>query len=313
MRIIKLSALFFTALTVTIIHSDPAHAQTLGSVMNTLRESMFEDGQNFDMSGILSGFSMIFGIFLGFMGILKLKDHVEMPQQVQVWEPIKRFLAGGSFLALPWVVDAAMRTLSPPTTGLTGTGGGYNTGGVSGTGLDAMLVNLMRDVWGNSQLLLLAFCYCAGVILIMVGISRMLKSEQEGPRGPLGLGTIMTFLIAGVLLSMDSILTAVNNSIFGVSAVLSNAGLAYTGGMSGTEIGHANAVIGAIMAFVAILGMISFVRGFFILRGVSEGSSQASMMAALTHIFGGALAVNLGAVIQATQNTLGITNFGLVF
>ena len=74
-------------------------------------------------------------------------------------------------------------------------------------------------------------------------------------------------------------------------------------------------MIAAIVAFVAIIGWVSFIRGLFILRGVSEGSGQASMMAAVTHIIGGAIAVNLGGFIMAVQNTLGITdmNIGINF
>jgi len=128
----------------------------------------------------------------------------------------------------------------------------------------------------------------------------------------MGFGTIMTFLVAGVLLSINNTLGAAVGSFFD-GGVTSFAGLAYTEGMDDPAVGHANAVIGAILAFVAIVGWISFIRGFFIIRQVSEGNSQASMMAATTHILGGALAVNLGGVIIAVQETLGIGEFGLCF
>ena len=62
-----------------------------------------------------------------------------------------------------------------------------------------------------------------------------------------------------------------------------------------------------------ILGWISFIRGWFILRDVAEGNQQASMMAAMTHIFGGALAVNLGPVLNAVQETFGLTAVGIEF
>ena len=87
----------------------------------------------------------------------------------------------------------------------------------------------------------------------------------------------------------------------------------FTGGMTGAEIGHAEAVIAAITAFVAVVGWISFIRGFFILRAVTEGNSQASSMAAFTHIIGGAIAVNLGPMLEAVQVTLGITQIGVAY
>lgn len=283
-------------------------ATTLGGVIESTLNSFS------GVPGLLSGFSYLCGIILGFMGIMKLKDHVESPNQVQIWDPIKRFIAGGSFLALPTVIMAVYNTISPDGTEVISTVGdsNYNTAGVTGTGLDALLVGFMTDIWFPMQYIMTGFAWLAGLILIMIGISRLLKSEQEGPRGPMGIGTIMTFLVAGVLLSLNKVLGTAVNSVFGTD-IKAYASLAYTEGMDEAAIGHANAVIGAILAFVAILGWISFIRGFFIIRGVSEGNSQASMMAAITHIIGGAIAVNLGGFIGAVQATLGIENYGLDF
>ena len=242
------------------------------------------------------------------MGVCKLKEHVLIPSQAQIWDPIKRFLAGGMFFALPTVITAVYNTVA--SGGSVIEGSEFNVGGASGAGLDAKLVALITDIWGPMQYILVGFGWIAGIILIMIGISRLLKTEQEGARGPMGIGTIMTFLVAGVLLSLNTILGAAVGSLFGGGAQ-NFAELAYDTGMSGAASGQANAVIGAILAFVALLGWISFIRGFFIMRGVSEGNSQASMMAGVTHILGGAVAVNLGGFINAVQNTLGISQYGL--
>jgi hypothetical protein len=283
-------------------------AGTLGQLIcNTL--ASFEN-----TPGLLSGASYLFGIILGFLGIWKLKEHVESPNSVPIWDPIKRFIAGGAFLALPWIIDAAYVTITGEASPLgILTGSDFNTDGVSGGGLDALLVALIGNIWQPMQGIMTGFAWLAGLILIIIGISRLLRSEQEGPRGPMGIGTIMTFLVAGVLLSLNNVLGAAVFSIFrtGSGASQNDATLTYTDGMSAAAAGHADAVIGAIMAFVAILGWISFIRGFFIMRGVAEGNSQASMMAGVTHIIGGAVAVNLGGFIEAVQVTLGITNYGL--
>ena len=69
----------------------------------------------------------------------------------------------------------------------------------------------------------------------------------------------------------------------------------------------------AILKFLAIVGFVSFVRGIFIVRDVAEGNNQASIMAGMTHIIGGALAVNLGPLLTAVQTTLGITQYGITF
>lgn len=292
-------------------HSPPpapaaaASGDTLGGLIHNLVMSLNT------IPGLFTAVAYLFGIFLGFWGILKLKDHVENPHNTTIWEPIKRFTAGGSFFALPHVMLAAINTVD---------GGGkaadysdFNSGGAGELGLDGMMVKLIADIWHPMHWVLFAFCYLGGIILIFIGISRLLKSEQDGPRGPAGIGTIMTFLVGGALLSVDRIVGSSLTSFFNSATSMSFGELQYTAGMGDAELAHAHAVIAAIIAFVAIIGWVSFIRGLFILRGVSEGNSQASMMAAITHILGGALAINLGGVIMAVQNTLGILPYGIEF
>lgn len=280
-----------------------AQAQSLGELIKNTYEN------STDTWMVVAAVSALLGILFGIQGIWKLKEHVENPGNVQIWEPMKRFLAGGMFLMLPFMRDVVIETLTGGENDAI-SGSNYNTGGASGNGLDAKLVNLMADIWDPFHFLILGFCYLAGIILLVVAISRIVKTEQEGPKGPTGIGTVLTFLTAGALFSVNPMLNFASQTIF-ESDVKANAALSYTAGMDGAAIGHANAVIGAIMVFVAILGWISFVRGFFIVRGVAEGNGQASMMAGLTHIFGGAVAVNLGAFIDAVQSTLGIGTYGL--
>lgn len=89
--------------------------------------------------------------------------------------------------------------------------------------------------------------------------------------------------------------------------------LQYTTGMLAPEVDAAHAVISAIIKFVLIVGLISFVRGIFIIRSVAEGNSQSSIMSGVTHMLAGALAVNLGPLLNAVQATLGIGGFGIAF
>lgn len=275
--------------------------QTLGAVI----KSTFTSTSG--VPGLLAGFSYLCGLILGIWGILKLKAHVENPNNPEIWDPIKRFIAGGMFFVLPYMVSVVQNTVARD--GITLSGSSFNTGGATTEGLDGKLVALMKDVWEPMQLIMLGFCYLAGIIFIIIGISRLLKTEQEGPKGPTGFGTIMMFLTGGILLSINKILGAAVQSVFQTGAE-NNAMLTYTEGMEDVA-GNANAVIGAIMAFVAILGWISFIRGFFIMKDVAHGNGNASAMAGITHIIGGAVAVNLGGLIKAVQTTLGITKYGL--
>ena len=122
----------------------------------------------------------------------------------------------------------------------------------------------------------------------------------------------MTFLVAGCLFSLNAMISYLSETLFGDASIATSGQLRYTDGL-GESAAHAHAVISAIVAFSIVLGWVSIIRGFFILRGVSEGNSQASMMAAITHLIGGALAINLGPIINAVQDTLGISTYDITF
>ncbi len=267
------------------------------------------------LPGLVAGLAYLIGLVCAVTALFKLKEHVINPSQTPLSDSMKRFVAGGAFLSLPIVTNAA-RTLV--------TGQGANTldnfaitkidaTGISGGyGLDTMMVALVSDILQPTMLLLGGFGYLTGLIFVVVGISRLLKTAQEGPRGPSGVGTIMTFVTAGILFSLDGVMGAFTSSLTGDNLSETYGILSQSTGDAAVD-AHINTIIAAVIGFMMIIGWVSFLRGFFILRDVSEGNHQASLMAAVTHIFGGALAVNLGPVMNAVQSTFGLTGYGLSF
>lgn len=296
---------------------------TLGDVINNtwLSSSL--------IPSLFTGFAYLFGLYLGIKAIWQIKEHVTLgPQSMPIWEPMKSLLAGSAFLALPTIIDAVFTSLAIGGVGGGGffnfgggtvitphseSGLGFNNTGANGGGLDALLVRFMSDVWQPMHWLIGGFAYLAAIVLVMIGISRVLKSAQEGPRGPAGIGTIITFITAGALFSLDAMMGAFSSSFFGTPTVATFADLQYADGMTAQELGHVHSVISAVLAFMMVVGWISFVRGWFIFRKVADGDSQASLMAGFTHLIGGALAVNLGPLMNAVQNTLGIAGSGIIF
>ncbi len=173
----------------------------------------------------------------------------------------------------------------------------------------------VTDVLGPMHIILNFFTFTAGVALLMVGISRLLKSEQDGPRAPAGIGTIVTFITAGVLISFNDFVRMVTMTLFSTNTTATSATMSYQNvGLTSAEYAEFAATISGVVKFMMIIGLISFVRGVFILRGVAEGNQQSSMMAGMTHIIGGVLAVNIGPFLNLVQTTLGITgSTSLVF
>lgn len=271
----------------------------------------------------LHAISYLFGLVMGLWGILKLRDHVLNPSQTQVWEGFSRLIAGGLFFTLPFITEVARATLTPFTggvlsgLGLFGFGGlitSYNEDITKCSGLDCSVISFVSDILGPTHILLNFFAITAGTVFLMIGISRLTKSAQEGARGPGGIGTIMTFIVGGMLISYNEIMKAFSGTMFLDSKIKTKAELSYAAGaMSTAEAQHAHTVITAILKFMIIIGLISFVRGIFIVRGVAEGNQQASLMAGVTHMVGGALAVNLGPLINAITYSLKISGYGIMF
>ncbi|MBI1301393.1 MAG: hypothetical protein GC137_07015 [Alphaproteobacteria bacterium] len=276
----------------------------------------------------LTMIAYLIGLALGLWGILKIRDHVTSPQQTGVNEGITRLLAAGAFFTLPYIVTVITYSVTPVNSAAMTwigslTGGGQSTtfAGVPAIGLvcdtdrslSVVMGCMMADIVGPLHLITNFFCYCAGMIFIMIGISRIIKSSQEGARGPGGRGTVATFVIGGILISANVMLTALGSTLFGAGAGLTRADLVFDSGLSPAELQATYNVINATLQFMFIVGFISFVRGIFIIRGVAEGDQQASLMSGITHMVGGSLAANLGPVMNAVQATLGISGFGIEF
>lgn len=77
--------------------------------------------------GLLTALCYLFGLLLGVLGVLKIKDHVENPTQTPLKDGAIRLAAGGILFALPILMEAMNNTL--------------DAGGNSGTNASAALMN----------------------------------------------------------------------------------------------------------------------------------------------------------------------------
>lgn len=304
-KILSISSLMLlTTKTASAIPSD-----TVGDSLTNLAYSFT------DIPFLFAAFAYIFGAGLGVWALFTFRDHVDGgPNAPPLSNGVKKLLAGSMLLALPTMLEAAATTW---------TGGFYDvqtfTGQLAPTGgdaatLDELAVNFISDIAGPMSLVLSAFAYLGGILLIIIAISRITRSYQEGARGPTGIGTIMTLLAGGALLSSASMMAAFSNSIFGDSTSFTNP--VFSDELSaalGDSEEKIKATIQALIAFIVIVGWIAFIRGWFVLKSVADGNSQVSMAQALTFLFGGALAVNIGNLINYVQASVGANVLGISF
>ncbi|MCB1682382.1 MAG: hypothetical protein H6858_09745 [Rhodospirillales bacterium] len=67
--------------------------------------------------GLLTALAYLFGILLGVLGVLKIKDHVENPTQTPLKDGAIRLAAGGILFALPILFEAMSTTLDSNSNG----------------------------------------------------------------------------------------------------------------------------------------------------------------------------------------------------
>ncbi len=98
----QLACIFFLA-------APEGYAATFSTIAENMTESIEE------LPGLLTGLSYMFGLLMGVLGILKVKDHVENPTQTPLKDGAIRMASGGALFALPIVYEAMLNTIG--TTG----------------------------------------------------------------------------------------------------------------------------------------------------------------------------------------------------
>ena len=293
-----------------VLGTSSAYAGTVGGALDNVAQSF----TNFPL--LFSAFSYIAGLVLVTWSLFTFRDHVDGSGGApNLSTAVKRMLAGGMFLALPTVITASVETWLPNigssinyTSSVSGRGGGA-------TSLDEAAVNFIADMAGPINTVIFAFAYLGGILLIIIAISRVTRSYNEGWRGPTGIGTIMTLLVGGALLSSAEMMAAFSTSIFGdaTSSTTPKLSGAVADALTPDAQARAEATLTALLTFIIIVGWIAFIRGWFVLKAVADGNSQVSMAQALTFLFGGALAVNIGDVVSLISTTVGVDVLGITF
>ena len=289
-----------------------AHAQTslggmIGNVINSFGGSR----------SILTTIAYLAGLFLAVNAMFWFRDHVDRPNQVPLSGGVKRIIAGGAFLALPGAVEATINLLSSGLVASTRTSRHAAVIAATPTTLDEVVVKIVADISGPVSVLLSLFCMIAGLAFLLVAISRLTKTAQQGPMGPTGMGTIMTFVAASALLSMSRMVGAFSGTLFGDEKISTYAVLSPNINTAlGTGAGQVISTIEALMTFIMIVGYIAFIRSWFVLKAYADHPQPGTLAQGLTFLFGGALAINLGDLVNAISTTLGYTGaggFGVAF
>lgn len=154
--------------------------------------------------------------------------------------------------------------------------------------------------------LVIVTAWLSGIAIGSLGLIRLKEYAESGGRVKLSTPIMLTFVGACLIAMPGTIDTATQTLSLGAStgSILSEGST--SSGMPGLSAGMAG-----VLLFVKLIGHIAFFRGFLILKRMGEGDQQAGLGRALTHILGGAAAINIQAAATVLANSVGMTNFGL--
>ncbi|MBU0799649.1 MAG: hypothetical protein KKA05_01470 [Alphaproteobacteria bacterium] len=88
-----------------LLSTTEASANNFSSIASNITASMTQ------LPSLLAGVAYLFGILLGVLGILKIKDHVENPGQTPLKDGAIRLAAGGGLFALPIIYESMLNTV----------------------------------------------------------------------------------------------------------------------------------------------------------------------------------------------------------
>jgi hypothetical protein len=258
------------------------------------------------LPGLIQAICYLGGIMLVGLGVVGLKESAEGGPQKPAHKPILQILAGGAAISLPSVASFAIGSIFGA-----GGGGGDNfycqpggAGGAAGGDLSSMIINFVADVKQPIIFGVAATAFVVGVLYVAKGLFKIAKYGQD-PRTH-SMHIIVAHLAFGALLiALSQTMGSMLQTIFGRPDIVSFSGISWTGG-GGTNIGNGNEAIEAAIIFFQLVGLIGFLRGWVMMKNSVEGSSQATVGQGLTHVIGGAVAVNLPLFLYAAEATFGI-------
>ena len=168
-------------------------------------------------------------------------------------------------------------------------------------GFDERLVAAVADIEPGAYALVTAGAYILGLAGVGTGLFRMARMSEGFTKSPSGAGTVMCFALGAAMFGFPAWLESGGVSLFGTGPRVE--ALSYGGGTGAAQY---NALMAALFAIVQFVGVVSFLRGWFVLRSAADGWARATMGSGVWHIVGGLLAWHVVPVLDAVQSTIGI-------
>ncbi len=305
-------AVFGVAFLAALGWPHPAAAQILATTLGDMVCNAANELGPFTY--LLDGVAYLAGaVFVG-QGLMHLKGNPENPNNHPMHKALAHLTFGAFLLALPNFASTLVNSLF-----FINDGGGMSScgnylepdNGGGDVGLDVLLSNLVNNIADPLDFLVSCSAIIGGILLLVRGLIKGAKYGQD-PKANSPTHIIANLLIGTLLIIVGQSFSVVMTSLFGFGAggMLGMIGGndAVTAWTSNWDVDVSQQFITAIVAaltFIQLIGMIAFVRGWWIVKTAIEGGGQATMAQGFTHIIGGVLAINIYYFLQVMDATFG--------
>ena len=167
-------------------------------------------------------------------------------------------------------------------------------------GLDVRLAAAVAELEPGLYGLMVGVAYILGMAGYGAGLLRMARMSERYTSSPGGTGTVLCFAAGTAMFSFPSWLESGGLSLFGAAPATS---LSYG---TGADAARYNALLNALWAIVNFVGVVSFLKGWYVLRNAADGVGRATMASGVWHIVGGLLGWHIVPVLAAVQRTVGV-------
>lgn len=257
------------------------------------------------MPVVLSGICYIAGAWMVVHGIYELIKHSSDPNK-PMRNGILSLGSGAMVAALPILVEWLHKSFFKGVDYQSAIGCKVKT--VSGTSsaplpLDEMLANFVDNIHGPIIAVISAMAFIFGGAMIFYNMVKLAKFGSD-PKSSALTPILFSLLIGAMLMAVGQTMSVSLTTLFGGNEVVNYSGIAYNPGGS-FDMTRFNRAMTAVFIFLKIIGALSFVRGFFILKNAVEGAGQATKGQAFTHVIGGTLLWNMPGFIQSLEQSIG--------
>ena len=296
---------FWVAIAAILFWPDSAHAQTVGSMVCHVVTEL-KGGAGWGVAQLFIGIAYILGAAFVGNGLYMFKEYADSPGRPPLHQPIMRCIGGATLLALPNMIGWLFTTLY-----LTPGGGGLTTCSPAAspvsTDPSVWFTNFVDNIKDPLTIVVSVLGYIIGALLMVRGFVKLSKFGVD-PRAYSLPAILANLMIGAIIFSMSTAAAFMMNTIFGTATIESAATANVTSWKMVTAFGGSPQfakVITAAIHFFQLIGAISFLRGWLILKNAAEGSGQATMAQGFTHVIGGIMAMNMFYVLKAFDTTLG--------